>query len=283
MAQKLGDNHYPPTVDGAVRHLRLRLHSHGECAALADEAAAVRADLRQKSDAWEEAVDEARAATAEVGYKDTKLDKGVKLELKAAVALLTASMPAKQRDALTAKLFGGKPPSEGMKGVGGRAQSHYVDAILAHLATPEFATLKPQADKIASLRADLAAVETNRASRRTAEQVARSALENSAEAAKRFYNQMQSRLTLLLPDDPEFVESCFVDLRSPAPEQGTETRKRVLLTVYRARHGAVQRDVSTALDDDLDEARFGTYVEMFASKSAEDIAAALAPSKTPTS
>jgi hypothetical protein len=80
--------------------------------------------------------------------------------------------------------------------------------------------LKPQADRIAVLRADLAAVETNRAARRTAEQVARSAFEDSAEAAKRFYNQMQARLTLLFPEDSDFVESCFLDLRSAAPDQG---------------------------------------------------------------
>lgn len=283
MAQKLGDNHYTPTVEGAVRHLRLRLHSHADCAALADEASAIRADLRQKNDIWENAVDEVRAATAEVGYKDAQLDKSVKLELKAAVALMTATMTAKQRDAVTAKLFGGKSPSEGMKAIGGTAQGHYVDAILGHIATPEFATLKPQADKITALRADLAAVESNRASRRTSEQVARSALEDSVEAAKRFYNQMHARLTLMLPDDPDFVESCFLDLRGAAPDQGTETRKRALLTVYRARYGSAPREVSAALDDDLDEARFGKYVELFASKSADEIAAALVLSKGPTS
>jgi len=82
-----------------------------------------------------------------------------------------------------------------------------------------------------------------------------------------------------LPDDPDFVESCFLDLRSAAPDQGTEARKRALLAVYRARHGAVPRDLSAALDDDLDEAKFGKYVELFATKSAEEIAAAIVPSK----
>jgi hypothetical protein len=115
--------------------------------------------------------------------------------------------------------------------------------------------------------------------RRTAEQVARSALENSAEAAKRFYNQMHARLTLLFPEDPDFVESCFLDLRGAAPDQGAESRKRALLTVYRARLGAVPRDLSAALDDDLDEAKFGRYIELFAIKSAEEIAAAIVPAK----
>ena len=279
MVQKLKDNHHPPTVGSAVRHLRLRLRSHSECAALADETSEVRADLRLKGDTWEDAVDEARAVTTEVGYKDAKLDTCVKVDLKAAVTLMTASMTPKQREAMTAKVFGGKAPSEGMRTVGGPAQSHYVDAILGHLATPELAPLKPQAVKIAALRADLAAAEANRAARRAAEQVARSALEDSAEAAKRFYNQMHARLTLLFPDDPDFVESCFLDLRSTTPDQGAETRKRALLTVYRARYGSAPREISTALDDDLDEAKFGKYVELFASKSADEIAAALLPSK----
>lgn len=279
MVQKLGDNHHAPTVGGAVRHLRLRLHSHSECAALAEETSVVRANLRQKSDAWEDAVDEARAATTAVVYKDTKIDNCVKIELKAALTLLTANMPVKQREAVTAKLFGGKPPSDGMRPVGGPVQGHYVDAILGHLATPEFAVLKPQADKITGLRADLAAAEATRAARRTAEQVARSALEDSSEAAKRFYNQMHARLTLLFPDDADFVESCFLDLRNAAPDQGAEARKRTLLTVYRTRLGAVPRDVAAALDDDLDEAKFGKYVELFAIKSAEEIAAAIVPAK----
>ncbi len=279
MARKLGDNHFTPTVGGAVRHLRLRLHSHSDCAALAEEASAVRADLRQKSDTWEDAVDEARAATADVGYKDAKLDTCVKVELKAAVAHLTATMPVKQREAVTAKLFGGKPPNEGMRTVGGPVQGHYVDAILGHLATSEFAALTPQADKITVLRADLAAVETTRAARRTAEQVSRSALEDSTEAAKRFYNQMHARLTLMFPDDPDFVESCFLDLRNAAPDQGADARKRALQAVYRARLGAVPRDISAALDDDLDEAKFSKYVELFASKNADEIAAALVPAK----
>jgi len=214
-----------------------------------------------------------------VGYKDTKIDNCVKIELKAALTLLTANMTAKQREAMTAKLFGGKPPSDGMRPVGGPVQGHYVDAILGHLATPELAVLKPQADKIAVLRANLAAVEATRAARRTAEQVARSALEDSSEVAKRFYNQMHARLTLLFPEDSDFVESCFLDLRNAAPDQGAEARKRALQAVYRARFGAVPRDISAALDDDLDEAKFSKYVELFASTSAEEIAAALVPAK----
>ena len=72
MVQMLGDNHHPPTVGSAVRHLRLRLRlrSHSECAALAAETSEVRADLRLKGDTWEDALDEARAVTTEVGYKD---------------------------------------------------------------------------------------------------------------------------------------------------------------------------------------------------------------------
>jgi hypothetical protein len=41
----------------------------------------------------------------------------------------------------------------------------------------------------------------------------------------------------------------------------------------------VPSDVAAALDDDLDEARFGKYVELFAIKSAEEIAAAIVPAK----
>jgi hypothetical protein len=274
MAQKLGDNHYPPMVEMALRFMRIRLKSRAECAALADETAAVRAELRQKRDAWDDAVDETRAATADVIYRDGKLDVAVKVELKASFAAMIATMPAKQRDAMTAKLFGGKAPSEGMKYVGGPAQDHYVDGILGHLATPDFAPLSAVTTKLTTLRADLGAAEQNRASRRTAEQVARSAVEDSSDTAKRFYNQMHARLELLFPDDPDFVESCFLDLRTASPDPGEEARKKALLAVYRARHGAVPRGVQGALDE-LDDAKFGEYVVLFATKGAEEIAAAI--------
>ncbi len=73
---------------------------------------------------------------------------------------MTATMTVNQREAMTAKLVGGKSPSEGMRTVGGPVQDHYVDAILRHLATPEFAALKPQADKITMLREDLVRAES---------------------------------------------------------------------------------------------------------------------------
>lgn len=279
MAQTLRDNHYTPTVEAALRFQRIRLRSRAETAALADEIAALRADVKQKREAWEEAFDEARAAAADVVYSDSSIDACVKLELKAAVAVLTSTMTAKQRDAVTAKLYGGKSPSEGMKNVGGPAQQHYVDAILGHLATPEFASLKAIADKLTTLRDALAAAEANRTTRRTAEQVSRSALEDSVEAAKRAYNQMNPRLTLLLPDDPDFVESCFLDLRAAGPDQGSEARKRALLGLYRARLGAVPRELSAALDEEIDEAKFAKLIDVFARETAEAIAAAVIPKK----
>lgn len=277
MAQKLGDNHHAPTAEAGLRLLRIRLRTRPECAAFADETAVVRADLRKKRDDWEDAVDEVRAATADVQYKDARLDGAVKVELKAAVGAMVAAMPAKQREATTKKLYGGKSPSEGMKNVGGPVQDHYVDAILTQLGTPEFAPLGEVAAKITTLRAELSGAETTRMTRRSAEQLVRSALEDATEAARRFYNQMQARLALLLPDDPDFIESCFLDLRAVAPDQGVEARKRALVAVYRARHGAVPRELAAALDEKLDEARFGTYVELFATKSAEEIAAVVVP------
>jgi hypothetical protein len=255
------------------------LRSRPETAALADEAAAVRADLRKKREAWEDAVDESRAATAEVVFRDANLDAEVKGGLKAGLGVMTASMPQKRREALTAKLFGGKPPAEGMKPVGGPIQAHYVDAILAHLATPDFAPLADHAGKITVLRTALSTAETTRMERRTAEQLARTALEDATEAAKRFYNQMAARLELLFPDDPAFVESCFLDLRNAAPDQGAEARRRALLVLYRARFGAVPRELSAALDDELDDAKFAKYVELFATKGAGDIAGEIIPKK----
>jgi hypothetical protein len=277
--QKLGENHYAPTVEAVLRFLLIRLRSRPMCAALADEAKLVRADVRTKRDAWEDSVDEVRAATADVEYKDIRIDDAVKVKLKADVAQLVTTLPKPQREPTAAKVFGGKAPSDGMKPVGGPAQEHYVDGILAQLGQPEFASLAPVMAEITALRADLAASEANRKQRRIAEQLARTAVEDACDAARRFYNQMHARLELLFPDDPDFVESCFLDIRGASLDQGAEVRKRVLLMVYRARIGPVPREVQAAVEGTDDDTAFGKLVELFATKSADEIAAAVLPKK----
>jgi hypothetical protein len=277
--QKLGENHYAPTVEAVLRFLLIRLRSRPACAALADEAKAVRLDVRAKRDAWDDAVDEARAATADVGYKDTRIDDAVKVELKAEVASFVATLPKAQRESTMAKIFGAKSPADGMRPVGGPAQAHYVDLILAQLGTPGFSALSAVTAKISTLRTELIAAEADRKQRRIEEQLARSTLEDACDAARRFYNQMHARLELLFPDDLDFVESCFLDIRGVSLDQGAEARKRVLLMVYRARIGPVPREVQAAVEGTDDDAAFGKLVELFATKAAEEIAAAVVPKK----
>jgi len=93
------------------------------------------------------------------------------------------------------------------------------------------------------------------------------------------YNKAQARLALLVPDDPAFVESCFLDLRNVTDDQSAEARKRVLLAVYRARFGAVPREVQAAVEVTDDDAAFAKLVELFATKSADEIAAAVGAKK----
>lgn len=273
--QKLGEKHRVPTVESALRCLHLRLKSLSALAALADEAAAMRGSVRQAREAWEAASDVSRVATMVVSFADVQLDDSVKVDLKAGLSMMTKSLPPKQREALAGQLFGGKTANEGMKPVGGPAQASYVDAILAHLTTDTFKPLAPEAAKITARRGELIAAEAARTSARSAEQVARTALETAAENARRFYNLMPGRIEAILGDDPAFIESCFIDLRAAAPDQGVE--KRALVAVYRARHGAVPREVNAALDDALESRGFDKLVELFATRSAEEIAAAVVP------
>ena len=277
--QRLGEKHHAPTTEAALRLLALRLRSRQTCAALADEVTAQRVILKQARDLADDAADTTRMTTLVVGYLDALLDISVKVELKSALALATAALPPKQREVLSVQLFAGKSPSEGMKNVGGPAQEGYVDAILAHLATDPFKALAPQAATIKGRKDDLAAGEKARAEARVAEQVARTALETANEAAKRFYNLMPGRIEAVVPDDGAFLESCFLDLRSAPPDQGVETQKRALTAVYRARHGTMPREVHAGLDDAMEKVGFEKLIELFATRSPEEIAAAVVVKK----
>jgi hypothetical protein len=48
----------------------------------------------------------------------------------------------------------------------------------------------------------------------------------------------------LLPEEPDYVESCFLDLRNLPDDQSAEARAQVLMDVYRARLGAAQEGVT---------------------------------------
>ena len=274
MSQKLAEWHRAPTTEGALRFFIIRASTEPDAQAITDEARQERTSLRAARQAHEDAVDASRAATADVEVCDGRLDRVVKVDLQRSVDALLAPLPEKTQASKKKKIFGGKAASVGMKPVGGPSQDQYVSDVLSELADPEYASLAPVVAKVTTRLDALRAAETRRKAARTAEQLARTELEKAIERAQRLYNQAQARLALLFPEDPDFVESCFLDLRSETDGQSADGRKRVLVMIYRARFGAVPREVQSALAPPEDDAAFAKLVEVFATKSEEEIAAA---------
>jgi hypothetical protein len=272
MTQQLAENHRAPTTEAAIRFLIIRSSSERDAQPVTDDARKERASLRVARQAHQDAIDASRACTADVNMCDVRLDRVVKVDLQTAVDALLAPLPEKARVAKKKKIFRGKAPSVGMKPTGGETQDQYVSDVLGELQDQEYASLAPVVAKVQMRLDALRAAEARRKAARTAEQLARTEVEKAVEAAQRFYNQAQARMALLFPDDEEFVESCFLDLRSETDEQSAESRKRVLLLIYRARFGAVPREVQSALKGPEDDEGFGRMVEVFATKSEEEIA-----------
>ena len=191
------------------------------------------------------------------------------------------ALPAEKAKAAKARILAGRSPNEGMRPVGGPEQAQYVADVLAELNRPENAPLAPVAARIVAHRDALATAETGRSTARSTESAARAELDQALADARAFYNQAYHRLLVLIPDDPAFVESCFSELRTISDGQGAAARKRVLMDVYRARFGAVPREVQAAVTEALDDEQFAELIALFATKSAEEIAKVVLAGKKP--
>jgi hypothetical protein len=277
--QDLQEKHGPRVADEALSFFITRTKGRTEVQPIRDDAFKARADLRAKLAIWRDSVDESRGGTAEVKFRDNRLDRVVKKDLQAAVDTLVLPLPPDKAKSTKARIYGKKAPFEGMKPTGGSEQASYVEGILGELSQPEFGVLSVVADKVATHHTALTTAETERKVARTAEGVARGALDASTADARAFYNQAYHRLMTLLPEEPDYVESCFLDLRNLTDDQSAEARKRVLMDVYRARLGPVPREVQAAVSGTEDDETFGKLVALFATKSAEEIAAAVLPPK----
>jgi hypothetical protein len=273
--QQLLANHGPAIVEAALRLLIVRARANPASMGIADEVLKVRLGVRAAIEAWEDAVDLSRGGTLEVRYRDTLLDTTMKRDLQVAVDGHVVALPADKAKAAKARIFVGKTPSEGMKPTGGPEQAQYVSDVLAELNRPENAPLAPAAAKVVTARDALVAAEQSRGVARTAESVARAELDQTLDEARTFYNQTYPRLQVLLPDDSAFVENCYLDLRNLPDDQSAAARKRVLMDVYRARIGPVPREVQSSVSGMEDDEAFSKLVALFATKSAEEIAAAV--------
>jgi hypothetical protein len=210
--QKPGDKHRFPAVDRALRFFVIRAKGRPETAALAPKAVKMRAKLRDKRDAYLDALDERVAQGAEITYLDSRLDRLVLVGLKRDLAVLTAEHP--KGDQLEKKLFQGVAPSAGMKPVASESQEHYVAGILKRIEEDaDFAPLAAHAKKLRKGQKEIDDALARRKDTRVKERMAQADLDDALDEARRLYNQLQPQLQLTFPDDPALVESYFRDLR----------------------------------------------------------------------
>jgi len=203
--EKLGDNHYFPTVKRAVRHCALRLTSRptlGECASIMG---ACRATLVRCEDAYDDALDRRVAATAEVGYCDAVLGKAV-----AALARdINALVDGKTDDARYQRVFL-SAPSEAMRPVGGAEQDRFVKNILETLETDAaYEDVRKHGGAIAARQRDLEDAIARRDALTLAERQAGRELDIATAEARDTYNQMAHRVALVYPKDAALVDSFF--------------------------------------------------------------------------
>ena len=203
--EKLRDDHSFPTVKRAVRYCALRLTSRPELAVGAAATATCRASLRRCEDAYNDALDAKVAATAEVTYRDGRLDRAV-----AALARdVNALVAGRTDDARYQRIFL-MAPSEGMRPRGGPEQGRFVRNVLETLERDDaFADLRKHAVPIAACQRDLDEAVTRRASLELAEKQAGRALDIATNEARDVYNPMAHRVALVYPKDAALVDSFF--------------------------------------------------------------------------
>jgi hypothetical protein len=213
MAMTLRPTTGVPTVLRALRFTTIRMEGRPECAALAAELKALRAELEAAAEAAAELEDRSAAATAEIMAMDEAED--------AAVADLArhlrAAVGGDVRDPRWAGLFV-RPPSELTAPRAGEVQAAHVRHILDRLhSDPAYAELGAQAAALLAAREAVAAAEAARDSLQPGLYAAQHRRRLAKDEAIRAHNRLRPQLQLLYPSAAR-VRSFFLDDRRSGAE-----------------------------------------------------------------
>jgi hypothetical protein len=210
--QSLSPRHGVAVVLAALRHLGLRLRAAPDTAPLALPVDQARTRLNEANEAWLEARERTVALTAELVWLDDRLDTAVAALAREAVVVVAGN----RADPRYARLFP-IAPSEATAGRADDTERHFVRAVIDVLRNdPDWASLVGRAAGLEAALNDVEACLARRDAARVPELRASTDRTGAADAARRTYNQTFPMLTLLLPDDPGRVESCFKDLLANA-------------------------------------------------------------------
>lgn len=203
--EKLREGHTTEQIEAALLFLSMRLEGHPVTAGLVAEVQAELERLRPAARAYQQALAARRAASSELDYLDSVLDR---LVLDLALDLLAARGGDRQHPDYRA-LFE-RSPGEAMAGAATPDQDRYVLDVLAAMESHD--TLADMSDRIAPIREALARVIAcrNRRQQLYVEESRRAVeLQIARESAARLYNSMFSRVFVLLPDQERLVASFF--------------------------------------------------------------------------
>ncbi len=192
----------------AFRFVTIRLRSRPQTKALAAETQVQRDALKAAGEAYDEAVEERVAATAEVEYVDSVLDVSV-LDLSRELLALNGG---DRQDPRFTKLFP-VAPAETVRPVTTEGQNRAVRVIVELLKEdPNLAPLRHHAASIGEKLANLEAALKARDGRYVDEDKANANRRQVMDHARRMYRMLMPRLQLIFPNDPVLVESFFLTL-----------------------------------------------------------------------
>lgn len=203
--QNLREEYGVEVHNRALRFLSIRLKSRPETTDAATAIDALRAQLRERQDIYEEALEQRMAATAEIEYLDGRLDARV-IAMSRELNVLTGG---DRSDARYKKLFP-VAPTVMMKPVGGDEQSTYVGVIIERIQSDD--DLEGLRGHAKPIRQHLDALDKATKTRRAltiAENKALADRRLALEDVRRAYRLMYPRLVLQFPDDAALVESFF--------------------------------------------------------------------------
>jgi hypothetical protein len=188
---------------------------------LADEIDTERKRLTSANDVYEQAVEERVAATSLIVFLDSTVDGGV-MDLSREVSVITHN---KTDDPLYRTLFP-IAPSTAMKPVASDSQNTFVKALIDRIETDSrYESLRGRVQTLKVAEAELEGALKAREDLRTPEVRAAVDLSAALDSAKRAYNKLPARLSLIF-DNKAFIETFFV--KNPKPggadeEEGDES------------------------------------------------------------
>jgi exonuclease VII small subunit len=208
--QKLTERHGYPKVKRALRYASIRLRSKPETVALAQEIDAERARLDKANEAYEQSVEERVAATALIGHLDSLVDEGV-----AAIARDVAVITANRPDDPFYKALFPVAPSTATGPVASESQNRFVKALVDRIESDSrYESLRGRTATLKQAQAEIDGALSRREELRTPELRAAADLQAALESARRAYNKLYPRLSLLF-ESKSYIETFFATIKKP--------------------------------------------------------------------